>query len=541
MTSKVVTPDVILHQLDSARFQWFHLKAILISGAGFFTDAYDLFTLSVIRVMISFAHFNQVANDSDQYGQLDRGTDLAFAGTALIGTLIGQVVFGVLGDRQGRKKVYGWTLYIMAFTTIGCAATTLGSGTTFIAVFCVWRFLLGFGVGGDYPLAATITSEYASTRNRGMLIAAVFSMQGLGILCAAAVALAVSRIFRDQIVSDCQIGQSCAALSYAWRICVGLGAAPALLTCWMRRQLPETPRFTLHVHRNAGRAGANIAQLFANVRKYDDVDDSEGSDSRTGWWYFHRWAMQPRVFWTLFGTCSTWFLLDVAFYSQNLLQNNIFTDIGYSPVVTASSGSGQDIYNKVYANAAGNAIVTLIGTVPGYYVTIALIERMGRKPISYMGFTMMTILLAIMALAFDQLRANAVWAFIILYALVFFFANFGPNSTTFIIPAECYPTRFRCTCHGISAACGKLGAIVGVFGFGSMQLTVGTQPALGVLAVAVFLGILCTYFVPETKGKSLEELADELSGAAVVEPRRSTVAASAVIAAKEMTAASDEA
>jgi len=79
--------------------------------------------------------------------------------------------------------------------------------------------------------------------------------------------------------------------------------------------------------------------------------------------------------------------------------------------------------------------------VPGYYVCVATVERLGRKFIQYMGFTMMTIFLAVIAGAWVPLKANAVWALVIIYALTFFFANFGPNTTTFIIPGEAFPTR----------------------------------------------------------------------------------------------------
>lgn len=75
---------------------------------------------------------------------------------ALCGTLAGQLAFGYLGDRFGRKSVYGLTLFVMIFCA---AAQSMSFGTTSSAVIgtlCFWRFFLGFGVGGDYPLSATI-------------------------------------------------------------------------------------------------------------------------------------------------------------------------------------------------------------------------------------------------------------------------------------------------------------------------------------------------------------------------------------------------
>lgn len=89
--------------------------------------------------------------------------------------------------------------------------------------------------------------------------------------------------------------------------------------------------------------------------------------------------------------------------------------------------------------------------------------------------------------------------------MTFFFANFGPNATTFIIPAEVFATKFRSTLHGVSAATGKLGAVVGAFGFGALQLRFGTRVTLVALAIVNFVGMLFTTLVPETKQMHLDD------------------------------------
>ncbi|MCL7023220.1 hypothetical protein MKW94_023441 [Papaver nudicaule] len=112
-----------------------------------------------------------------------------------------------------------------------------------------------------------------------------------------------------------------------------------------------------------------------------------------------------------------------------------------------------------------------------------------------------------------------------MYALTFFFANFGPNSTTFIIPAEIFPARLRSTCHGISAAAGKAGAIIGAFGFlyaaqnqdpkktdHGYPAGIGIKNSLIVLGVINFIGMMFTFLVPEPNGRSLEELSGENDG-----------------------------
>lgn len=86
-----------------------------------------------------------------------------------------------------------------------------------------------------------------------------------------------------------------------------------------------------------------------------------------------------------------------------------------------------------------------------------------------MGFAMLAILFAILGFAYDALTKHSTGAFVFLYCLANFFQNFGPNTTTFIVPGEAFPTRYRSTGHGISAATGKLGAIVAQVGFSQLK------------------------------------------------------------------------
>ena len=100
-----------------------------------------------------------------------------------------------------------------------------------------------------------------------------------------------------------------------------------------------------------------------------------------------------------------------------------------------------------------------------------------------------------------------------MYCLVNFFQNFGPNTTTFIVPGEAFPTRYRSTAHGISAASGKLGAIVAQVGFSRLKDIGGTNKfvkhLLEIFAFFMLTGIFSTLLIPETKGRTLEELSNE--------------------------------
>ncbi|KAK0597953.1 hypothetical protein LWI29_030157 [Acer saccharum] len=99
--------------------------------------------------------------------------------------------------------------------------------------------------------------------------------------------------------------------------------------------------------------------------------------------------------------------------------------------------------------------------------------------------------------------------------MTFFFANFGPNSTTFVLLAELFPSQVRSTCHAISAALGKAGAMVRAFVVQSYTLSGSAKQikkAMLVLDFTNMLGFRCTFLVTETEGRSLEEISGEDSG-----------------------------
>lgn len=132
-----------------------------------------------------------------------------------------------------------------------------------------------------------------------------------------------------------------------------------------------------------------------------------------------------------------------------------------------------------------SASLSCAGLIPGYWVSFALIDTWGRKPIQLMGFSLLTVIFVCMGFGYNAMVLEGhVAAFVFLYCLANFFQNFGPNTTTFIIPGEVFPTRYRSTSHGISAASGKLGAIVAQVGFARLQ-NIGGK--------GVFIKHMCVY------------------------------------------------
>jgi len=227
--------------------------------------------------------------------------------------------------------------------------------------------------------------------------------------------------------------------------------------------------------------------------------------------YFGQW----KNFKVLFGCAYSWFALDVAYYGLGLNSSFILTTIGFG---NASSKGIQAVYDNLVNICVGNLILAVAGLIPGYWVTFLFVDHWGRKPIQLMGFIMLTIIFIIMGFAYDPLTAtdSAQKAFVFLYCLGNFFFNFGPNTTTFIFPGEVFPTRYRSTGHGISAGSGKLGAIISQVGFSKLR-DIGGAPGKGafvkhilqIFAAFMLTGIFSTLLIPETNGKTLEELSFE--------------------------------
>jgi MFS transporter, PHS family, inorganic phosphate transporter len=105
----------------------------------------------------------------------------------------------------------------------------------------------------------------------------------------------------------------------------------------------------------------------------------------------------------------------------------------------------------------GNIILSLAGLIPGYWFAVIFIDIIGRKRLQTGGFVILTLIFATLGFGLHTISNSGL---VVLFCLANFFCGFGPNSTTFVIPGEVFPTRYRSTAHGISAASGKIGAII---------------------------------------------------------------------------------
>ncbi|WOL19500.1 putative inorganic phosphate transporter 1-10 [Canna indica] len=506
----------ILTALDHAKTQYYHFKAIIVAGMGLLTDSYDLFCITPVMKLIGRIYYDAI---DGKPGATPPAVVSTIVAVSLVGTVIGQLVFGVLGDRAGRRRVYGISLILMIASSFASGFSICRSRSCVLTSLCFFRFVLGIGIGGDYPLSATIMSEFANKRTRGSFIAAVFSMQGFGILASSGVTMAVAAAFdratKSSSASDEPLHTPEAA-DLAWRIILMIGAIPAALTFYWRIAMPETARYTALVEQDVIKATNDMGKVLADFDFHNFVEESEALQrpprATPTYGLFSKQFLQ-RHGRNLFACATAWFIVDIPYYSNTLFQSHIYQP-WFPPAEKVNA------FQEAFNVAKFQAIIAIASTIPGYFATVYFIDRAGRRRIQMTGFFFMAVFLFALAAPYDKYWHNHTnGLFIVLYSSTFFFSNFGPNTTTFIVPAELFPARFRTTCHGISGASGKVGAIIGAIGFlwASQQrnkeaLKPGWKPGIGMMYALIILGGVCiigaihTYiFTPETKMRSLED------------------------------------
>ncbi len=440
----------ISDSLNEAKFSGFHLRAIITAGMGFFTSAYDLTVIGTATVLISgIWHVTPF-----QLGLVNS--------VSLFATFLGAFFFGRLADVVGRKRIYGVEAGLMA---IGAIMSALSQNIVWLIAA---RTIMGFGIGGDYPLSAVIMSEYANTKDRGKMVGMVFSCQALGFLVGPVIAILL-------------LG---AGVSHdlAWRILLGLGAVPAAAVILLRRTLPESPRWNAKVKGDAATAAKELASYSNGVAM------ARASDRRVNEKLFFKYFV------TLIGTAGAWALLDYAFYGNTVSMPLIMKTI--AP------------HAGLLANLSWGAIIFACFAVPGYVCAFMFSDKIGRRALQIIGFAVMAVCFALIGLI-PGLTSD-ILPFLVLFGISFFFIEFGPNVTTFILAAELFPVNRRTTGHGISAGVGKIGAFIGVFLFPVLVSHLHLAGTLLLSAGISVAGLVLTYLcVPEPAGKSLEEVSLE--------------------------------
>jgi MFS transporter, PHS family, inorganic phosphate transporter len=459
-------PGDLITALDEASLSRFHLRAVLVSGMGFFTDAYDLFVIGIVSTLIT------------AQWHLSSGHLALLNSTMLAAAFLGALVFGRFADVAGRRRVYWLVAAIMVAGAVGSALAPS------FWVLIVFRFVLGFGVGGDYPVSAVMVSEYANRKDRGKLVGMVFGAQALGLVVGPLIALAL-------------LGAG-AGDGLAWRLMLGLGAVPAAAVVWLRSRMPESPRYQVEVQGRADEAAGRMSRLSRGQVSGAGVP-AGGAGPALG---LRTFLTSRRYLILLAGTAGTWFLLDYAYYG-----NTIST-----PQILGLISPGASAMTKIALQLA----IFVVAAVPGYVLAIARLDRIGHRRLQLIGFAVMAA--CFLTIAVIPGLTTAVVPFLLVYGVSYFFTEFGPNMTTFVMPSELYPVSMRATGHGISAGIGKLGAFIGVFLFPLLQTSLGLRGTLLLTGGVATAGFALTLVLPEPAGRSLDDITSATSRLGAPEP-----------------------
>lgn len=394
--------------------------------------------------------------------------------SVVFGVIVGMIAIGTLANSIGRRRGSILTASIMSSAAVLLFLCTLfGAGgdnpNLLFTATSVLFFIFGIGVGGEYPLSAASASERAiatmrermqgavndgglqgnQITDRGKQVLLVFTMQGMGIFLNTFL-ITILLVVTGQIdgesgdVSfenggdeDVSGSYSSTALRFIWQSVYAVAAAILIYVAISRYlHLPESTVWA---------DDRNQRELNAST-DYSGNLSPESSDTRSS-----HVSLLWRNYWhRILGSSLSWLLWDVAFYGNKLFQ---------SAFLISLTGDERTLL-EVSGAATLNALVALLG----YFTAAFIIDRpdVGRFRMQQWGFAVVGVLFIACGMLSERVPN---WCLMFLYFASSFFGQCGPNATTFLIPAEIFPTEVRTMCHGIAASAGKIGALIGAIAF----------------------------------------------------------------------------
>lgn len=442
--------------LDTAETKGIHYKITALSAVGVFLDGFDISIIGVALTIInSLPAFSYVTTPM--------GKGLMAASTT-IGMFAGAIVFGYVTDKRGRKFMYTWDMVVFVVFT---AAISLAPDYWSLFIF---RIILGLAIGADYSISTTIISEFSPKQSRGKLLAVNVSAWWIG--SAAAFITGWSLL---------PLGPN------AWRWMFAIGMIPAIIVLVLRRSVPESPRWLA----NNGQSEEAEAVLRGITGKSGDLQITATKASIST--LFNKKYLRATLFVALF-----WFSYDVAFYGIGLFTPTILSIFGLS-------------HSNAILGSAAFATVAVIGS----FLCIATVDRWGRKAVTILGFSGMTVSLLVLSIVSIETPRSAFTAggyavtIAAMYIIFQLTQTWGPGGTDFIFPQELFPTSVRATGQGWGTSVSRIGAILGLVGFPQIVALAGLGYGLMLFLAFSIVGLLATVFLgTETKGKTLEEITE---------------------------------
>ncbi|KAI5981485.1 major facilitator superfamily domain-containing protein [Pisolithus marmoratus] len=335
-------------------------------------------------------------------------TSIAFAGT-----VFGMLVFGWISDKVGRKAgMMSAASIVGVFSALSAGSVGVKdsvSGT--IAFLCVCRFIIGVGVGAEYPCGSVSASEQteqegiAKNAQHRWLVLATNTMIDAGFVVAAFVPLVLYWIFGEN------------HLRAVWSLSLGLGAVPAFAVLLWRLRMEEP----------------------------DCYKKNSMKDVRIPYWLAFR-----RYWKSLLGLSLSWFIYDFITYPFGI----------YSSTITNNITGGSSSLTIVF----GWAVVINLFYIPGTVLGAFLIDYVGPKTTMIAGLLSQAVIGFIMSGLYSPLTSH-IAAFAVVYGIFLSLGEVGPGNCLGVLAAKTGPTAIRGQFYGAAAAVGKVGAFVGTWVF----------------------------------------------------------------------------
>lgn len=471
-----VHPDhaTLIGLLDDAPLNLSHYLAWGLSAGGTLLDGLSVFMLGIAIPLL----VRDMSLTPAQTGLL---------GAALVaGAVIGASLGGRLADRLGRKAVF---LLDMGLLTL---AAVIGALVWTPWLLVVTQLAAGIAIGMDFPVSSSYVAECMPHRERSHMMVATIACQSAGMLLAAVVALGLLHL---------------SGSPQAWRLFFASEAVLAALFLVARLHLPESPRWLMGQGRNREAVHALENLVPEDQQKLETLATRLGDEvhhvsklSRQaqppGFGILFHPAYRRR---TLLSTLP-WLLMDVATYGVGLFTAVLLGALHFG-------ASAADPLARAEALAGGSGLID-ISLLAGFLIGLWAVGRFGRIRMQLAGFAGMAagMLVLLSSTLLDGGAAHHVALVFAGFVAFNLSMNMGPNSTTYILPAELFPTQVRATAAGFAAACAKVGATAGVFLLPLIKSALGVASVLALMALVSLLGLASTWlFRVEGHGRTLEE------------------------------------
>ncbi len=443
----------VANRIDRLPFTPLMKKVLLLTGIGWTFDAMDQGMVSGVMAAIS-TDWNLTTSQ------------LGFLGSiGMLGMALGAALSGMAADRWGRRFVIMWTLIIY-----GVASALSGFAINF-GMLLILRFFTGFGLGGELPAASTLVSEFSPVRIRGRNVILLESFWAWGWILAALVAYLLIPV-------------------YGWRMAFWVGAVPALFAAYLRKAVPESPRYLESVGKTA-EADAILRKMETQAGIKFDNNSASGIEANNN----HKLSVSLTELWSKKYIRTTivlwviWFGINFGYYGFVLWTPTLLMGKGFAMVKSFEF-----------------TLIMCLAQLPGYFSAAYLIEKIGRKPVLTLYFIG---------------TAAASWLFghagsvneVILFGCLLYFFSLGTWGCVYAYTPEMYPTVARATGAGWASAFGRVGAFIAPFIVPVIYNHYGEATGytyVFVMLTAVFgaVAVVVALFGQETKGKSLEEITE---------------------------------